>query len=256
MPAYVLPPIHGRPNEGTNPGSFANAPEVGGPRTFSSPDTPGMPPPSEKTAWDFLPSGWRRDEATGHAVAPEGFEPVTQLEHARLGIVTAEMRRVAEREGHLTPEQVRDEIAAGRLVIPANTVHRAGRLDPMGIGRALKTKVNANMGASPISSDTSSRKSTSCAGPRSWKADTVMDLSTGRRSRRDPRGHHPQAPTVPIGTVPIYSMIIGKPHRGPRRTRPTSSNVDRAPGQAGRRLHDGPCRRACLEHLPLTSSTA
>ena len=57
------------------------------------------------------------------AVAPAGFAPVTQLEHARLGIITPEMRRVAEREPHLTAEQVRDEVAAGRMIIPANTVH-------------------------------------------------------------------------------------------------------------------------------------
>src|SRR5689334_6530536 len=82
--------------EGTNPGSFAAAPELGGPRAFSSPDTPGMPMPSSKTAWDFLPSGWKREEETS-AMAPAGFTPSTQLEYARLGRVTAEMRRIAER---------------------------------------------------------------------------------------------------------------------------------------------------------------
>ena len=121
MTTWTLPPLGGNPSSseaGTTPGSFANPPEIGGPRAFSSPDTPGMPQPSDKTAWDFLPSGWRRDDATGFAVAPEGFEPVTQLEHARLGTVTPEMQRVAEREPHLTPEQVRDEIAAGRIDHP------------------------------------------------------------------------------------------------------------------------------------------
>src|SRR5512138_2164401 len=116
---------------GTNPGSFANRAEVGGPLSYSSPDTPGMPAPSEKTAWDFLPDGWTRDPKTGFAVAPAGFVPVTQLEHARLGIVTREMRRVAEREPHLTPEAVRDEVATGRLIIPANRVHLAHSLDAM-----------------------------------------------------------------------------------------------------------------------------
>ena len=57
-----------------------------------------------------------------------------------------EMKRVAEREPHLTPEQVRDEVAAGRMVIPANISHLKYDLDPMAIGRASKTKVNANMG--------------------------------------------------------------------------------------------------------------
>src|SRR5262245_45525134 len=97
--------------EGTNPGSFANPPDIGGALSFSSPDTPGMPPASERTAWDFMPRGWRRAGDTWQA--PEGFRPVTQLEHARLGQVTDEMRRVAEREAHLTPEQIRAEVASG-----------------------------------------------------------------------------------------------------------------------------------------------
>src|SRR5688500_11415308 len=107
--------------EGTNPGSFANPAAIGGPLSFSSPDTPGMPAPSDKTAWDFLPSGWVR-QGTG-ARAPAGVAPVTQLESARLGVVTPEMRRVAEREPHLSAEQVLAEVAAGRLIIPANKVH-------------------------------------------------------------------------------------------------------------------------------------
>src|SRR5690349_13973386 len=130
-------PLRGAANPatgtGTNPGSFANMPDVGGKLAFSSPDTPGMPAPSERSAWDFLPVGWRRQGE--FAVAPAGFVPVTQLEHARLGIVTKEMRRVAEREPHLTPEQVRDEVAAGRMIIPANRVHLSYGLDATGVGR-------------------------------------------------------------------------------------------------------------------------
>jgi phosphomethylpyrimidine synthase len=211
MPAYVLPPLGGNPSsraQGTNPGSFARPPDVGGPFSFSSPDSAGMPAPSEKTAWDFLPPGWRRDPATGHAVAPAGFEPVTQLEHARLGLVTAQMRRVAEREGHLSAEQVRDEVAAGRLVIPANKVHLAHRLDPMGIGRATRTKVNANMGASPVSSGTHEEVEKLRWAER-WQADTVMDLSTGGDLDATREAIIANA-TVPIGTVPIYSMIVGR----------------------------------------------
>ena len=208
---YVLPPLGANPSssaEGTNPGSFARAPEVGGALAFSSPDTPGMPQPSGKTAWDFLPEGWARDSETGFAVAPEGFEPVTQLEHARLGRTTPEMTRVAEREGHLTPEQVRDEVAAGRMVIPANRVHLGYRLDPMAIGRASKTKVNANMGASPISSGTDEEVEKLEWALR-WGADTVMDLSTGGDldKTRDAIVRHS---TAPVGTVPIYSMILGR----------------------------------------------
>ncbi|GJM20082.1 MAG: phosphomethylpyrimidine synthase [Phycisphaeraceae bacterium] len=139
---------------------------------------------------------------------PPGFVPVTQLENARLGIITPEMHRVSEREPHLTPEQIRDEIAAGRLIIPANVHHLRKNLDPMCIGRASKTKVNANMGASPVSSGTDEEVE-KLRWAEQWGGDTVMDLSTGgdldacRQAILD-------ASTVPIGTVPIYSMIIGK----------------------------------------------
>jgi phosphomethylpyrimidine synthase len=173
---------------------------------FSSPDTPGMPQPSDLTAWDFLPTGFRRDGAS--ACAPSGFEPVTQLEHARLGSVTPEMRRVAERESHLTAEQVRDEIAAGRMILPANRVHLSYGLDPMVIGRASRTKVNANMGASPVSSSTDEEVEKLRFAER-WGADTVMDLSTGGDLDACREAIVENA-RVPIGTVPIYSMIIGR----------------------------------------------
>ena len=204
-------PLRGAPNpssnaDGTTPGSFANAPDLGGPLAFSSPDTPGMPAPSTKTAWDFMPADWTFDGARWHA--PAGFVPVTQLEHARLGVVTPEMQRVAAREGHLTPEQVRDEIAAGRMIIPANRVHLGYNLEPMAIGRASKTKVNANMGASPIASNTDDEVEKLRWAER-WGADTVMDLSTGGDLDAC-RDAIIRASTVPIGTVPIYSMIIGR----------------------------------------------
>lgn len=191
---------------GTNPGSFAQGPDIGGALSYSSPDTPGMPAPSPKTAWDFLPEGWVREGA--FARAPEGFVPVTQLEHARLGIVTREMKRVAEREPHLTAEQVRDEVAAGRMIIPANKVHLKHHLDPMCIGRAGKTKINANMGASPVSSGTEEEVEKLRWAER-WGADTVMDLSTGGDLDKT-RSAIIQNARVPIGTVPIYSMIIGR----------------------------------------------
>jgi len=197
---FVLP-LHGAENpstrgQGTTPGSFALAGDVGGPRMFSSPDTPGMPAPSSRTARDFNPS-------------PRGSErAVTQLEKARLGLITPEMRRVAEREPHLTPEQVRDEIAAGRLIIPANRMHLGYHLDPMAIGRATRTKVNANMGASPVSSGTDEEVEKLRWAER-WGADTVMDLSTGGDLDAC-REAIIRSSTVPIGTVPIYSMIIGR----------------------------------------------
>ncbi|MDZ4754878.1 MAG: phosphomethylpyrimidine synthase [Phycisphaerae bacterium] len=211
--------------QGTSPGSFARRAAIGSPLAFSSPDTPGMPPPSSKTAWDFLPDGWRIVATTSHAdgcaghnqtavasfvkcVPPAGFVPVTQLESARLGVITKEMRRVAEREEHLTAEQVRDEVAAGRMVIPANRVHLGYHLDPMAIGRASKTKINANMGASPVSSSTDEEVEKLKWAER-WGADTVMDLSTGGDldATRDAICRNSN---VPIGTVPIYSMIIGR----------------------------------------------
>ncbi len=181
--------------QGTTPGSFARPSDIGGPLMFSSPDTPGMPDPSDKTAWNFLP-------------ASPAVAPITHLEHARLGTVTPQMKRVAEREGHLTPEQVRDEVGAGRLIIPANTVHLSYALDPMCIGRASKTKINANMGASPVSSGTDQELEKLSFAER-WGADTVMDLSTGGDldACREAIIRHA---TVPIGTVPIYSMIIGR----------------------------------------------
>jgi len=191
---------------GTTPGSFANAPDIGGPRAFSSPDTPGMPQPSEKTAWDFMPDDWRYQSGRWHP--PAGFVPATQLEHARLGIVTPQMRRVAERERHLTPEQVRDEVAAGRMIIPANKVHLGYQLDPMCIGRAGLTKINANMGASPISSGTDEEVEKLRWAER-WGADTVMDLSTGGDLDATREAIVRNA-RVPIGPVPIYSMIIGR----------------------------------------------
>ncbi len=174
-----------------------------------------MPPVSERTAWDFMPHDWQlrpgcqNDYERAEAwLPPIGFKAQTQLDFARLGVVTPQMRRVAEREGHLLPEQVRDEVAAGRMVIPANRVHLGYQLDPMCIGRASKTKINANMGASPVSSSTDEEVDKLRWAER-WGADTVMDLSTGGDLDAC-RDAILRASTVPIGTVPIYSMIIGR----------------------------------------------
>jgi len=181
--------------QGTNPGSFALKPDVGGPLTYSSPDTPGMPAPSKITALN-----WENDKTR--------TTNLTQLESARAGIVTKEMLRVAERESHLTAEEIRAEVATGRMIIPANVNHLKYKLDPMCIGRASKTKINANMGASPVNSSTTEEIQKLDWAIR-WGADTVMDLSTGGNldECRDAFIKHS---TVPIGTVPIYSMIIGR----------------------------------------------
>lgn len=204
---------------GTTPGSFARAPRIAAGRsgalTYSSPDTPNMPTPSDKTAWDFMPPDWTCragfENNYEHAAAwqaPAGFEPITQLEFARLGFITPEMHRVAEREQHLTAEQIRDEVAAGRMVIPANKQHLQYQLEPMAIGRASRTKINANMGASPVSSGTDEEVEKLRWAER-WGADTVMDLSTGGDLDAC-REAIIRNSTVPIGTVPIYSMIIGR----------------------------------------------
>ena len=224
--SYQLPPLGQNPSstaQGTTPGSFARPPVLqpgrAGAMTFASPDTPGMPAPSDKTAWDFMPTDWTLRAGYGTAAGelsheqaaawepPAGFRPITQLEHARMGIITPEMNRVSVREPHLTPEQVRDEVAAGRMVIPANTVHLKYQLDPMAIGRASKTKINANMGASPVSSSMDEEVEKLKWAER-WGADTVMDLSTGGDLNAC-REAIVRNSTVPIGTVPIYSMIIG-----------------------------------------------
>ena len=204
-----LPPLGGNPStlkQGTSPGSFANPAEIGGPRSFSSPDTPGMPQPSTKTAWDFMPADWSLVD--GKWTPPEGFTPVTQLEHARLGVITPAMARISEREEHLSPEQVRDEVAAGRMVIPANRVHLEHKLDPMCIGRASRTKVNANMGASPVASDIE-KEVEKLQWAEKWGSDTMMDLSTGGDLDAT-RTAIIKNSSVPVGTVPIYSMIIGR----------------------------------------------
>ena len=213
---------------------------------------------------------------------------MTQLQMARRGLISPEMIRVAQRE-NVSPEFVRDEVARGRLVIPANVRHLAGsggqaprlrrlgvtaaarhpanvhasngggdvlvpdvehatdtpghpgaredarfwvnqtvrqraavlddadycrgqaapkRLDPTGIGRMITTKINANIGASPVSSDTAEEVEKLRFAQR-YGADTLMDLSTGgnlRQCRQAIIDHS----TIPIGTVPIYSMILGR----------------------------------------------
>ena len=94
------------------------------------------------------------------------------------------------------------------MVIPANIKHLEHDLDPMAIGRASKTKINANMGASPVSSGMDEEVE-KLRWAEKWGADTVMDLSTGGDLDAT-RIAITQNSTVPIGTVPIYSMIIGK----------------------------------------------
>ena len=126
----------------------------------------------------------------------------TQMHYARRGEITPEMEYVARRE-NLTPDSVRDEVARGRMIIPANLRHT--NLEPMCIGVASKCKVNSNIGNSAVTSEIE-QELEKLEYSIKYGADTVMDLSTGGdipRIRRAIIDHSP----VPIGTVPIYEAL-------------------------------------------------
>jgi phosphomethylpyrimidine synthase len=155
----------------------------------------------------------------------KGGAAVTQLEYARRGIVTPEMEFVAIRENlrreqsadvlrdgedfgaaipdFVTPEFVRDEVARGRAIIPANINH--GELEPMAIGRNFLVKINANIGNSAVTSSMVEEVDKMVWAIR-WGADTVMDLSTGRNIHTIREWIIRNSP-VPIGTVPIYQAL-------------------------------------------------
>ena len=149
----------------------------------------------------------------------------TQLAYARAGIVTPEMEYVAIRENlrreqaaeairdgedfgasipdYVTPEFVRDEVARGRAIIPANINH--SELEPMAIGRNFLVKINANIGNSAVTSSMEEEVDKMVWAIR-WGADTVMDLSTGRNIHNIREWIVRNSP-VPIGTVPIYQAL-------------------------------------------------
>ncbi|MFO0848749.1 MAG: phosphomethylpyrimidine synthase ThiC [Gemmataceae bacterium] len=129
---------------------------------------------------------------------------MTQLEAARKGTVTPEMRFVANRED-LDPELVRGEVARGRMVIPANVEHLKGRLEPMAIGVAARCKINANIGNSAVTGKAEDELDKLHTAVH-LGADTVMDLSTGGNIDGIRRAIVEASP-VPIGTVPIYQVI-------------------------------------------------
>jgi len=146
---------------------------------------------------------------------------VTQLHYARTGVITEEMKYIAARENlgrsaladgnsfganipqQITPEFVRDEVARGRAIIPANINHP--ETEPMIIGRNFLTKVNANIGNSAVTSGVAEEVEKMVWSIR-WGADTVMDLSTGRHIHTIREWIVRNAP-VPIGTVPIYQAL-------------------------------------------------
>jgi phosphomethylpyrimidine synthase len=127
---------------------------------------------------------------------------VTQMHYARRGDITPEMHFVAVREG-VEPEVVRDEVAAGRAILPANVNHPES--EPMVIGKRFLTKVNANIGTSAVSSSAAEEVDKLRWATR-WGADTVMDLSTGRDIHTTREWIVRNSP-VPIGTVPIYQAL-------------------------------------------------
>lgn len=126
----------------------------------------------------------------------------TQMHLARKGVVTPEMQRVAERE-FLKGELIRDEVARGRMIIPANVNHK--KLDPMAIGLKARVKINSNIGNSPTTSSLEEEVEKLTLSER-WGADTVMDLSTGKRIDETRMAIIASA-SVPIGTVPIYQAL-------------------------------------------------
>jgi phosphomethylpyrimidine synthase len=129
---------------------------------------------------------------------------MTQIEMARDGIVSDEMAFVARREG-LKPELVRSEVARGRMIIPANTVHLGLGLQPMAIGLKAKCKINANIGNSAVTSNIDNELAKLKMAVE-LGADTVMDLSTGGNIDAIRQAIIAASP-VPVGTVPIYQAI-------------------------------------------------
>ena len=127
---------------------------------------------------------------------------VTQMHYAKRGEITPEMEFVALRE-NVSPELVRDEIARGRAILPANVNHPES--EPMVIGRNFLVKINANIGNSAVTSSIEEEVEKMAWATR-WGADTVMDLSTGRNIHTTREWIIRNSP-VPIGTVPIYQAL-------------------------------------------------
>lgn len=190
---------------------------------------------TERVEGTDLPQGQHRSEVyPGLIRVPRSAKAganVSQMHYARKGIITEEMEYIAIREnsrrameGHVdvereerlagtpfgarlpkeyTPEFVRDEVAAGRAIIPANINHP--ELEPMIIGRNFRVKVNANIGNSSVTSSIKEEVQKMLWSTR-WGADTVMDLSTGPHIHETREWVLRNSP-VPIGTVPIYQAL-------------------------------------------------
>ncbi len=143
-----------------------------------------------------------RAEWIGRRKAENTDGNFSQMHYARRGVITEEMEYIARKE-KLSPELVRDEVARGRMIIPANVNHP--ELEPMCIGVASLCKINANIGNSAVTSEISEELKKLHTAVH-YGADTVMDLSTGGHIH-DIREAILRHSPVPIGTVPIYEAI-------------------------------------------------
>ncbi|MFC4408798.1 phosphomethylpyrimidine synthase ThiC [Haloarchaeobius iranensis] len=170
---------------------------------------------------------------------------MTQIRKARNGVVTPAMQRVAEREG-VESEFVRQQVAAGQAVIPANVHHDS--LDPMIIGREFSTKVNANIGNSDTTSSIEEERRKLHVAV-SHGADTVMDLSTGEDLDRIREDNVERSP-VPIGTVPLYGALkqAGSPEDITPEILLSVIEKQAEQGVDYMTIHAG----ILMEHLPLT----
>jgi phosphomethylpyrimidine synthase len=173
---------------------------------------------------------------------------MTQIEQARQGIISPEMEFVARRENR-KPEQVRDEVARCRMVIPANVVHLELGLEPMAIGIQSKCKINANIGNSAVTSDIENELA-KLKMAIDLGADTVMDLSTGGNIDAIRRAIIAASP-VPIGTVPIYQAIQQVKHVADLTEQDLLDNVEHQARQGVdyMTLHAGILR----DYIPLTA---
>jgi phosphomethylpyrimidine synthase len=176
-----------------------------------------------------------------------GHGNTTQMHYARKGLITEEMDYVAKRE-KLPPTLIRDEVARGRMVIPANINHP--NLEPMAIGIASTCKVNANIGASPNSSDISEEIEKLHLAVK-YGADTLMDLSTGGGNLDEIRTAIINASPIPIGTVPIYQALESVHGNFDNFTEDDFLHIIEKHAQQGvdyMTIHAG----LLIEHLPLT----
>ncbi|HAX45063.1 MAG TPA: phosphomethylpyrimidine synthase ThiC [Bryobacteraceae bacterium] len=170
----------------------------------------------------------------------------TQMHYARRGVVTEEMEYVARRE-QLTPELVREEVARGRMIIPANINHLS--LEPMAIGVAAKCKINANIGNSATTSDIEGELEKLRYSVK-YGADTLMDLSTGGDIPRIRQAIINESP-VPVGTVPIYEAL-SRVRRVEDLTASVMLEVIEEQAQQGvdyMTIHAG----VLVQHIPLTT---